>query len=210
MKKLSYFLLGLALISVTASFSQESSSNQTQPEQLSLDSGTIDNQFEFIYKRSGNYRAEGRRYEVVRIIQLDKLRQNVKDSLEAATKKKKELEATIEGNETTISTLNADLSNTKEQLQTITDQKDSISIFGKYISKTTYNIIMWSAVLGLLLGMLLFIIKFRQSNYLTQEAKNNLTELETEYENHRRRALEREQRISRELQDEINKYRNKK
>ncbi len=210
MKKLSYFLLGLALISVTASFSQESSSNQTQPEQLSLDSGTIDSQFEFIYRRSGNYRAEGRRYEVVRIIQLDKLRQNVKDSLEAATKKKKELEATIEGNETTISTLNADLSNTKEQLQTITDQKDSISIFGKYISKTTYNIIMWSAVLGLLLGMLLFIIKFRQSNYLTQEAKNNLTELETEYENHRRRALEREQRISRELQDEINKYRNKK
>lgn len=210
MKKLSYFLLGLALISVTASFSQESSSNQTQPEQLSLDSGTIDSQFEFIYRRSGNYRAEGRRYEVVRIIQLDKLRQNVKDSLEAATKKKKELEATIEGNETTISTLNTDLSNTKEQLQTITDQKDSISIFGKYISKTTYNIIMWSAVLGLLLGMLLFIIKFRQSNYLTQEAKNNLSELETEYENHRRRALEREQRISRELQDEINKYRNKK
>ncbi len=210
MKKLSYFLLGLALISVTASFSQESSSNQTQPEQLSLDSGTIDSQFEFIYKRSGNYRAEGRRYEVVRIIQLDKLRQNVKDSLEAATKKKKELEATIEGNETTISSLNSDLSNTKEQLQTITEQKDSISFFGKQISKTTYNIIMWSAVLGLLLGMLLFIIKYRQSNYLTQEAKNNLTELETEYENHRRRALEREQRISRELQDEINKYRNKK
>ena len=210
MKKLSYFLLGLALISVTASFSQESSSNQTQPEQLSLDSGTIDSQFEFIYRRSGNYRAEGRRYEVVRIIQLDKLRQNVKDSLEAATKKKKELEATIEGNETTINSLNSDLSNTKEQLQSITEQKDSISFFGKQISKTTYNIIMWSTVLGLLLGMLLFIIKYRQSNYLTQEAKNNLTELETEYENHRRRALEREQRISRELQDEINKYRNKK
>ncbi|MBT8235191.1 MAG: tRNA (guanine-N1)-methyltransferase [Bacteroidia bacterium] len=210
MKKLSYFLFGLALISVTASFSQESSTNQTPQEQLSLDSGTIDSQFEFIYRRSGNYRAEGKRYEVVRNIQLDKLRQNVKDSLEAATNKKKELEATIEGNETTISSLNSDLSNTKEQLQTITEEKDSISIFGKHISKTTYNIIMWSAVLGLLLGMLLFIIKFRQSNYLTQEAKNNLAELETEYENHRRRALEREQRISRELQDEINKYRNKK
>lgn len=210
MKKLSYFLLGLALISVNASFSQESNTDQTQPEQLSLDSGTIDSQFEFIYKRSGNYRAEGRRYEVVRIIQLDKLRQNVKDSLEAATKKKNELEATIEGNETTIGSLNTELSNTKEQLQTITEEKDSVSFFGKHVSKITYNIIMWSAVLGLSLVMLFFIVKFRQSNYLTQEAKNNLAELETEYENHRRRALEREQRISRELQDEINKYRNKK
>ncbi|NND14887.1 MAG: tRNA (guanine-N1)-methyltransferase [Eudoraea sp.] len=210
MKKLCYFFLGLALISVTASFSQESSTNPPQPEELSLDSGTIDSQFEFIYKRSGNYRAEGRRYEVVRLIQLDKLRQNVKDSLEGAAKKKKELESTIEGNETTIGSLNSELSNTKEQLQTITEQKDSISIFGQYLSKTTYNIIMWSAVLGLALIMLLFIIKFRQSNYLTQEAKNNLADLETEYENHRRRALEREQRISRQLQDEINKYRNKK
>jgi hypothetical protein len=30
--------------------------------------------------------------------------------------------------------------------------------------------------------------------------------VESEYEEHRRKALEREQRISRQLQDEINKY----
>ena len=33
-----------------------------------------------------------------------------------------------------------------------------------------------------------------------------ILDLEAEYEEHRRRALEREQRISRQLQDEINKY----
>jgi len=210
MKKVYAGLLVCLIIAFLPAHAQETANTQTPTEELSLDSGTVDSQFEFIYKRSGNYRAEGRRYEVVRIIHLDKLRQNVKDTLAAAAEKQRELAATIEGNETTITALNEELGATKNQLQTITDEKDSISIFGKNIAKSTYNFIMWTAVLALLLLLILFVIKFRQSNYLTQEAKRNLTDLETEYENHRRRALEREQRISRQLQDEINKYRNKK
>jgi len=210
MKNVTAGLLVCLIFTFLSANAQETTTTQTQPEELSLDSGTVDSQFEFIYRRSGNYRAEGRRYEVVRIIYLDKLRQNVKDTLAAAAEKQRELEGTIEGNETTIASLNEELSATKTQLQTISDEKDSISLFGKYIAKTTYNFIMWTAVLALLLLLILFVIKFRQSNYLTQEAKRNLTDLETEYENHRRRALEREQRISRQLQDEINKYRNKK
>ena len=210
MKNVTAGLLVCLIFTFLSANAQETTTTQTQPEELSLDSGTVDSQFEFIYRRSGNYRAEGRRYEVVRIIYLDKLRQNVKDTLAAAAEKQRELEGTIEGNETTIASLNEELSATKTQLQTISDEKDSISLFGKYIAKSTYNFIMWTAVLALLLLLILFVIKFRQSNYLTQEAKRNLTDLETEYENHRRRALEREQRISRQLQDEINKYRNKK
>lgn len=210
MKKVYAGFLVCLIFAFLPAHSQETATTQTQSEELSLDSGTIDSQFEFVYRRSGNYRAEGRRYEVVRIIHLDKLRQNVKDTLEAAAEKQRELAGTIEGNETTITSLNEDLTATKNQLQTITDEKDSISIFGQNIAKTTYNFIMWTAVLALMLMLILFVIKFRQSNYLTQEAKRNLADLETEYENHRRRALEREQRISRQLQDEINKYRNKK
>lgn len=210
MKKVYAGILVSLIFAFIPAQAQETTSTQPQTEELSLDSGTIDSQFEFVYRRSGNYRAEGRRYEVVRNIHLDKLRQNVMDSLAAAAEKQRELAATIEGNETTINSLNEELSTTKSELQDITDEKDSISLFGQNISKTTYNIIMWTAVLALLLMLILFVIKFRQSNYLTQEAKRNLADLETEYENHRRRALEREQRISRQLQDEINKYRNKK
>ena len=210
MKNLTAGLLVCLIFAFLPAHAQEASSAQAQPEELSLDSGTVDSQFEYIYKRSGNYRAEGRRYEVVRNIHLDKLRQNVRDTLAAAAEKQRELAGTIEGNETTITSLNEELSATKTQLQDITEKKDSISLFGQNIAKTTYNFIMWTAVLALLLLLILFVIKFRQSNYLTQEAKRNLADLETEYENHRRRALEREQRISRQLQDEINKYRNKK
>jgi septal ring factor EnvC (AmiA/AmiB activator) len=120
------------------------------------------------------------------------------------------LKATIAGHEATITSLNNQLKETTENLEKITAEKDSMSFLGAQVSKVTYNFILWTIILGLLLLLLLFIYKFRRSNFLTQEAKANLSDLESEYEDHRRRALEREQRISRQLQDEINKYRKSK
>ncbi|WP_407267387.1 hypothetical protein R8G64_12630 [Tenacibaculum maritimum] len=42
---------------------------------------------------------------------------------------------------------------------------------------------------------------------MTKEAKNNLAEIEQEFEEHRKKSLEKEQKIRRQLQDEINKQR---
>ncbi len=199
MKGLHYAIIALALLTVNLNFAQ-------QEEDLSLDKGTIDSQFEYVYKRSGNYRADGRRYEVVRTINLDKLRANVADSLAAAYKKQNELAATIKGHESTIAALNNDLKAVTDDLEEVTAEKDSMSFLGIQVSKATYNVILWTVIASLFAFLMLFILKFRRSNILTQDAKNNLADLEIEYENHRRRALEREQKISRQLQDEINKY----
>lgn len=177
-----------------------------EQQERSLDGGSIESQFEYVYEKSGNYRADGKRYEVVRTLNLDKLRSNVRDSLAAAGKKASELKATIAGQEATISSLREKLDETTENLEAVTEEKDSMSFLGMMVSKGTYNVILWTIILVLLMLLLLFIFRFRRSNYLTQEAKANLADLEQEYEDHRRRALEREQRISRQLQDEINKY----
>ncbi|NNJ88635.1 MAG: tRNA (guanine-N1)-methyltransferase [Eudoraea sp.] len=179
-------------------------------EQPSLDGGTINSQFDYLYQKSGNYRADGKRYEVVRTLNLDKLRQNVIDTINVANKKATQLQGVISTQESTIASLNEKLSETTTNLASVTDEKDSMSLLGAQVSKATYNVILWTVILGLLLLLFLFIFKFRQSNVLTQEAKSNLADLESEYEDHRRRALEREQRISRQLQDEINKYRKSK
>jgi preprotein translocase subunit SecF len=179
-------------------------------EDPTLEGGSINSQFEYIYLKSGNYRADGKRYEVVRTLNLDKLRQNVLDTINAANKKSSELQSVINNQESTISSLNQKLEETTKNLTSVTDEKDSMSFLGAQVSKATYNIILWTVILGLFMLLLLFVFKFRQSNVLTQEAKGNLADLESEYEDHRRRALEREQRISRQLQDEINKYRKSK
>ncbi|MCW5516511.1 tRNA (guanine-N1)-methyltransferase [Muriicola sp. Z0-33] len=206
MKGFRILLFAIALFSCNLQFGQQ----DTAQEELSLDKGTINNQFEFVYKKSGNYRAEGKRYEVVRTLNLDKLRQNVLDTINAANAKAVQLNATISGHESTITDLNKKLEETTNSLNSVTEEKDSMSFLGMLVSKATYNFILWTIIAGLLALLLLFIFRFRRSNILTQIAKSNLSELETEYEDHRRRALEREQRISRQLQDEINRYKKSK
>jgi len=201
---------GLRLLAVLCALLTFQMQYGQQEEERSLDGGTIKSQFEYLYNKSGNYHAEGRRYEVVRTINLDKLRDNVLDTINAANTMATKLKATIAGHENTISSLNDQLKETTDQLAKVTDEKDSMSFLGAQVSKGTYNFMLWTIIFGLFLLLLLFIYKFRRSNFLTQEAKANLSDLESEYEDHRRRALEREQKISRQLQDEINKYRKSK
>ena len=206
MKVLRLLCTVLALLTFTLQYAQESNDDV-----LSLDRGNIDSQFEYIVRKSGNFKGvNGGRYEAVRSLWLDKLRKNVNDTLNASYKNAAQLRATIAEHETTIASLNKKLGETTNNLASVTEEKDSMSFLGILVSKITYNSILWSIIAGLLALMLFFMYKFRRSNVLTQEAKTALSEVEVEYEDHRRRALEREQKISRQLQDEINKYKKSK
>ncbi len=201
-------LLIVAFLFVTnQQFAQDA---EGEDEKLSLDEGPISSQFDYVAKRSGNYRADGIRYEVVKETNLFKIRKNVLDSIAAMNKKTGELKSTIAEHETTITSLNKKLEETTTNLSSVTEEKDSMSFIGIPVSKSTYNFILWTIIGGLFLLLGLFIYRFRNSNILTQEAKQNLSELEVEYEDHRRRSLEREQKVSRQLQDEINKQKKTK
>ncbi len=207
MKSLTIIGLVLALFLTSSLTAQETIEKKSE---LSLDKGSIDSQFEYIIKKSGNYRSDGKKYEVVRSLSLDKLHQNVLDSLKGLKLRAIELKKTIAAHESTITSLNEKLEDTTNKLVGVTEEKDNMSFLGILVSKGTYNSILWSIIGGLMVLMLFFMYKFRRSNILTQEAKTSLAEVESEYEDHRRRALEREQKISRQLQDEINKYKKSK
>ena len=207
MKVLKLLFIVMALLSFNLHHAQE---ENVEEDKLSLDSGPISSQFEYIFEKSGNYRSEGIKYEVVKETDLIKLNQNVADSINAFTKKATELNTTIAGHEETITSLNKKLEETTNNLASVTEEKVSMAFLGILVEKSTYNFILWTIIAGLLLLLLFFIYKFRNSNILTQEAKRALSEVESEYEDHRRRALEREQKISRQLQDEINKYKKSK
>jgi len=76
------------------------------------------------------------------------------------------------------------------------------------MSKKNYNLILWSIVLLLLLGLCYYIYKYNNNKHLTKKAQNSLTEIEQELTAYRKRSLENEQKLRRKLQDEINKQRN--
>ena len=197
MKRSSLFLTTLLLVSFISINAQQSDSAEEDQSLVS--------QFQALEKKSGNYSANGIRYEVVRLTDLNRIKKSIFDSINTANASIKQLTATIEGNTSEINALNAKLQETTGNLTQVTNEKDSISFFGALLSKGTYKGIVWGIIAILTLLLFLFVYKFRNSNFLTQQAKSALAELEAEYEDHRRKALEREQKVSRRLQDELNK-----
>lgn len=197
MKLLSHILVFVALLS----YSSLNAQNKTEEEKLSLNSGTIDNQFEYVIRKSNNYQE----YKVVKKNWLYALKAHTMDSLKAVHKQLADTKQVVKNQGSEISVLKTNLADTQSTLEATNLEKDSMSLFGMQMSKTGYNALMWSIIGGLAALLLFFVFKFKNSNAVTRNAKRQLAETEEEFEEHRKRALEREQKVMRRLQDEINK-----
>lgn len=170
-------------------------------DKLSLNDGSLDNQFEYVIQRSNNYQD----YKVVKKTWLYALKAHTLDSLKAVQKDLSETQINVEQQAGEIASLKSNLSETQNTLDLTNKEKDSMQFLGLQLSKQTYNTFIWSVIGGLLVFLLFFIYKFRNSNSVTKEAKRMLAEIEEEFEEHRQTALKREQKVRRQLQDEINK-----
>ncbi|OBX22764.1 MULTISPECIES: tRNA (guanine-N1)-methyltransferase [Bizionia] len=192
----------IILLLFIASYASLSAQDATEADdQLSLENGTIDNQFEYVIQRSNNYQD----YKVVKKNWLYTLKAHTLDSLKSIHSELATAEGTISNQNSEIASLKSSLKNTEDTLNKTTSEKNNMELFGLQMTKPNYNILMWSIVALLLALLLLFIYKFKNSNTITREAQKNLSETEDEFDEHRRTALEREQKVRRQLQDELNK-----
>jgi len=195
--------LPLLFISITV-LAQD---NENQETKASLNSGTIESQFEYLYKKSPKWTdpRTGQQYRTIKINNLFLFRNNVYDSLKQARQKFAISQNTIDIQKTRIDSLKVQLGTTSDNLSSVTKEKDSIKLFGMQLSKAGYNSILWTIIAALTALLAFFISKFKRSNAITIEANKNKTEIEKEYDEHKQRSLEREQLLRRELQDELNK-----
>lgn len=104
-----------------------------------------------------------------------------------------------------IDEIQEELESTQENLAAVNAQKDAINFLGIPFDKGTYMALMWGIIAVLVLALLFFIYKFRQSHVRTSEARSKYDTTEKEFEEYRAKALEKEQRLGRLLQDERNK-----
>lgn len=172
-----------------------------EDDKLSLTEGSIDNQFEYVIQKSNNYQD----YKVVKKTWLYALKSHTIDSLKAIQKDLVDTQDIVNNQATEITSLKSNLSETKSTLVDTNEEKDNMALFGLQMSKSNYNVLMWSIIGALFALLLVFVYKYRNSNSVTKLAKKSLVETEDEFEEHRRTALEREQKVRRQLQDEINK-----
>lgn len=176
-----------------------------EKDKRSRNEGTIDEQFEYVIQKSYTYRGNGKVYKNVEHHWLTQLKSITLDSLKAVHKNLSDTQAIVNTQAKEITDLKSNLSSTQSNLDQTNIEKNNMALFGLQMSKTNYNVLMWTIIAALLALLLFFIYKFKNSNTITKGAKNALTEIEEEFDEHRKTALEREQKVRRQLQDEINK-----
>lgn len=202
MKSLKLFVLTFFLSVSFSSLSAQETAQQTQ----SINEGSINDQFDYLLRKSYNFRGtNGEMYENVKRSMLLALQAHANDSINALKEQLANTNTVVSNQEKEINDLKGNLAQTQDTLEATNQEKDSMALLGMQFSKTSYNILMWAIIAGLFVLLLIFIFKFKNSNSVTRTAKRSLADLEQEFEEHRRVALEREQKVRRQLQDEINK-----
>lgn len=190
MKKQTILLLSLFTIG-TATFAQD----QTN---------TIDNQFTSLLSRSNNWQ----KHKVIPNDEFDKLQRNVHDTINKLQNKINSNASFLKDHKATVDSLSSQLKATQLELDEALKLENSVKVLGIATQKTTFKSLVAIIIGILLLALGLLYYRFKKSYADTKEAKQNLQVTELELEDLRRQSLEREQKIRRQLQDEINKNKN--
>ena len=187
-------ILGIALLIIASSVF-------SQTNKKFIDTGSVKNQFDYLINKSNRYQD----YKVVKSNWLFKLKSNVADSLSTSKIEISNNYSLINSQKNTIDSLNTTLNNSESKINSLNVEIQNISFFGIQFKKPIFKTILFSIITILAVLLIFFITKFKRSNSITTQTKLALKEVEEEFEEHRKIALEREQKVRRQLQDEINK-----
>jgi preprotein translocase subunit SecF len=192
----SFHFIIFALLFSFSGFSQEPSSE----DQVEKQPSSVDN-LKTVVDESNNYQ----QYKVVEKVKINSAINKVFSEFDALTTEISSLNDSIVNKDQQIKSLKKQASNLQTELTNLQNEKDEIQFLGIAFTKSGYNTLVWSIIGVLVILLLLFIFRFNRSNLLTNEAKQNLKNLDADYENYKRIALEKQQKLGRQLQDEKNK-----
>lgn len=201
MKRTQKLLFLLLLFIATQTFAQD----QNEPAVAKpVSKNSISGQFDELYRKSGSYQE----YKVINKEKYNELKLVVLDTIQNLNKKMAGTSVVINRQKAEIDSLKVNLKKTNDNLIEVTKNVEDIDGFGVPMKKSNYNVLVYSLLGSLLALSLFFMLRYRQSNKLTEQAQKALKDTEEEYDNYKRVSIEREQKVRRELQDEINKQKN--
>lgn len=162
---------------------------------------TIDHQFDQLLQESNNWQS----YKVVQKGRLEQLQRNVRDSIDKLQTSITSNNAFLMDQRASIDSLSNQLQVTQNELSEALERENSFEVLGIATHKTTFTTIVGTIIGILIIALGVLFVRFKKSHVDTKNAQKKWEETELELEELRKRSLEREQKIRRQLQDEINK-----
>ena len=182
-----YFLIVLSFfsLSITASWAQQ----------------TLSEQFYQLKEESNNYQE----YEVIPRTELDAFWSVVEDSLQKQRNGITQRQATIQNQEARIDTLEQTLQTRDEELAESEYNSSRLNVLGIPVQKNSYVVFSFALYTGLLVFGFIFLFRYRRSNVVAVEKRKEYELAQEELESYKKKSRDREIKLRRELQTEINR-----
>jgi len=162
---------------------------------------TLRGSFDQMVSTSNNYQE----FKVVKRTKLNAFIREVQDSINIV---QKDLNAEIKntrGLRSEVKTLNDTIANKENQILQLSADRDNINTVGMSMNKESFSTAMWVALMALLGLLIVLFFRSKSVSSTLRSTKGSLGEMEAELATVKKKALEREQELKREVQNYVNK-----
>lgn len=144
-------------------------------------------------------------YFLLTDVQINEFQKSLSDSIDKHQKVIEQNSIEINTLQKDLKTVQANLASTKKELEITYTKVDSFESLWGQTSKGSFSGIMYTTtvILLIIIGFVVFI--YYRSNSITASTTKQLAEVEAEFEEHRKKSLDKEMKLNRELQTERNK-----
>jgi len=187
-----YFLSAFALLSLVAAGQNRRSLPQA------IQQGTLQEQFANLSYLSRTYE-EDDSFKLIRRANLDILRQNVLDSVAHYQKETADLKEQSASSKAIITALRDSVSGLGAQVEEV--RSNNLSFFGIALSSSAYHAVVWLIIIVLAAIYTTSYASFKRAKVDALEHKNTADELQEELRVLRKKSMEKEQQLKRQLLD---------
>jgi len=168
------------------------------------DSATLEAQMEYLHQNTRVYN----NFRAIRDDVFLKMKRNVIDTLNGEKLLVAQLNSRLTERDFQIESLNTELGRTKNERDDAITNKNSLTIFGISMNKAVYNSVMWFVVLGLAALAIIMLVLFKRSHLVTSQTKKELETTLNEFEEYRKNAREKYEKMVVSHHHEIMKLKN--
>ena len=162
-------------------------------------------QYDTMLDVSNRYREGPAEFKVVRRAYLDAFMTNVSDSISTYTQRIGQLQGEKSALQGRIDATASEVSDRDARIAELNTSNNSVSLLGMSLAKGTYSLVMWTLVIGLLIGLLVALASTRVVAASQKDLTRERDKLSEELEQSRKSRLTVEQDLRRQLQNEINR-----
>ena len=156
-----------------------------------LNDGTIEEQLEHVISKSSNWDV----YKLILNDWVTKLRRNTLDSLNASKREIVAQKELVANRDKEISELQSTLQKTRDDLNLVQKEKNSITIFGMNISKGIFLSVTILIILGLATFAVMAFGLYKRSFSVINKTQTELDKITQEFETHRQEARKKQEQL---------------